>query len=175
MTYGNDDFVPVILGTNLTTYTMARSLHEAFGVRSLALGRFPLGATVALLLGALVPAGLGAETVQFDLPAQSADRIDFNRDKPLLLQQMPRQIAVAGPCLKDSGTEVVGHRLQLPDRPRAGERYPHRYCGGFATPRLHPRSTVGARIGVLAGRPRQHERDDSKRPPRGDPVPSARW
>jgi D-aspartate ligase len=45
MTYGNDDFVPIILGTNINTYNQARSLHEAFGVRSLALGRFPLRET----------------------------------------------------------------------------------------------------------------------------------
>lgn len=45
MTYGNDDFVPIILGTNVNTYNVARSLHEAFGVRSLALGRYPLRET----------------------------------------------------------------------------------------------------------------------------------
>ncbi|WP_448629313.1 carboxylate--amine ligase [Cellulomonas soli] len=45
MRYGNDDFVPVMLGTNLNTYNQARSLHEAFGIRSLALGRFPLRET----------------------------------------------------------------------------------------------------------------------------------
>jgi len=45
MTYGNDEFVPVILGTGLNTYNVARSLHEAFGVRSLALGRFRLRET----------------------------------------------------------------------------------------------------------------------------------
>ncbi|GAA2248682.1 carboxylate--amine ligase [Rarobacter faecitabidus] len=42
---GNDDFVPVILGTNLNAYNQARSLHEAFGVRSLALGRAALRET----------------------------------------------------------------------------------------------------------------------------------
>lgn len=45
MSYGNDDFVPVILGTNVNAYNIARSLHEAFGVRSLALGRFALRET----------------------------------------------------------------------------------------------------------------------------------
>ncbi len=45
MRYGNDDFVPVILGTGLGAYATARALHEAFGVRSLALGRAALGET----------------------------------------------------------------------------------------------------------------------------------
>ena len=39
MTYGNADFVPIVLGTSTNAYNMARSLHEAFGVRTLALGR----------------------------------------------------------------------------------------------------------------------------------------
>lgn len=39
MTYGNSDFVPILLGTSTNAYNMARSLHEAFGVRTLALGR----------------------------------------------------------------------------------------------------------------------------------------
>src|SRR5690606_41919972 len=45
MTYGNADFLPVVLGTNLNTYNIARSLHEAYGVRTLALGRLPLRET----------------------------------------------------------------------------------------------------------------------------------
>jgi D-aspartate ligase len=45
MSHGNDDFVPIILGTNINTYNVARSLHEAYGVRSLALGRYPLRET----------------------------------------------------------------------------------------------------------------------------------
>ena len=39
------DFVPVILGTGLGAYNLARSLHEAFGVRSIALGRYALRET----------------------------------------------------------------------------------------------------------------------------------
>jgi Predicted ATP-grasp enzyme len=43
--YGDADFLPVMLGTGLNTYNIARSLHEAYGVRSLALGRVPLRET----------------------------------------------------------------------------------------------------------------------------------
>lgn len=43
--YGNADVVPVILGTGLGAYTIARCLHEAYGMRSLALGRAPLPET----------------------------------------------------------------------------------------------------------------------------------
>lgn len=45
MTYGNDDFVPILLGTGVGAYNIARCLHEAFGVRSLALGRVALRET----------------------------------------------------------------------------------------------------------------------------------
>ena len=45
MTKGYADFVPIVLGTGLNSYAVARSLHEAFGVRTLAIGRFPLRET----------------------------------------------------------------------------------------------------------------------------------
>lgn len=45
MNYGNDDFVPVLLGSGVGAYNIARSLHEAYGVRSLALGRAALHET----------------------------------------------------------------------------------------------------------------------------------
>ena len=45
MSYGNADFVPVILGTHIGAYNIARCLHEAYGVRSLALGRIALRET----------------------------------------------------------------------------------------------------------------------------------
>ena len=45
MTNGYADYVPIVLGTGLNSYAVARSLHEAFGVRTLAIGRFPLRET----------------------------------------------------------------------------------------------------------------------------------
>ncbi len=47
MTYGNAEFVPILLGTSLNTYSIARTFHETYGVRSLALGRYPLRETAA--------------------------------------------------------------------------------------------------------------------------------
>jgi D-aspartate ligase len=41
MSVGNTDFVPVVLGTGLNAYSIARSLNEAYGVRTLVLGRAP--------------------------------------------------------------------------------------------------------------------------------------
>ena len=45
MTYGDADYVPIVLGTGLNSYALARALHEAYGVRTLAIGRFPLRET----------------------------------------------------------------------------------------------------------------------------------
>ena len=45
MTFGNDEFVPILLGTGVNAYNIARCLHEVHGVRSLALGRVALRET----------------------------------------------------------------------------------------------------------------------------------
>lgn len=43
--FGNDDFAPILLGTGVNAYNIARCLHEVHGIRSLALGRVALRET----------------------------------------------------------------------------------------------------------------------------------
>ena len=45
MAYGNDEFAPILLGTGVNAYNIARCLHEVHGIRSLALGRVALRET----------------------------------------------------------------------------------------------------------------------------------
>ena len=45
MTFGNDEFAPILLGTGVNAYNIARCLHEVHGIRSLALGRVALRET----------------------------------------------------------------------------------------------------------------------------------
>jgi D-aspartate ligase len=45
MTYGNDEWAPILLGTGVNAYNIARCLHEVHGIRSLALGRVALHET----------------------------------------------------------------------------------------------------------------------------------
>lgn len=39
---GSTDFIPVLLGTETNVYNMARSFYEAYGITSVAYGRYPL-------------------------------------------------------------------------------------------------------------------------------------
>lgn len=39
------DFIPVLLGSDVNVYGMARSFHEAYGIPSVAIGKGHLGAT----------------------------------------------------------------------------------------------------------------------------------
>ena len=40
-----EPFVPVLLGSDVNVYGMARSFHEAYGIASVAIGKGRLGAT----------------------------------------------------------------------------------------------------------------------------------
>ena len=43
MDFQDRDFVPVIFGSDINSYSMARAFHEAYQVRSTVVGKFPGG------------------------------------------------------------------------------------------------------------------------------------
>lgn len=104
MTYGNDDFVPVIIGTGLNAYNIARSLHERYGVRSLAVGRFALRETAHSTI-----IGVRAD-IDFDKPevvvATLAD----------IAQEFPDRKLLLFPTIEFYTTVVLEHRTELDDR-----------------------------------------------------------
>lgn len=42
----NPDFIPVLIGGDMNCYSVARAIHEEYGVKSYAFGRFPAGDTM---------------------------------------------------------------------------------------------------------------------------------
>ena len=40
------DFIPVLIGGDMNCYSVARAIHEEYGVKSYAFGRFPAGDTM---------------------------------------------------------------------------------------------------------------------------------
>jgi len=45
--FRDDDFVPVIFGSDINTYSMARAFHEAYRVKSVVVGKYPGGPSYA--------------------------------------------------------------------------------------------------------------------------------
>jgi D-aspartate ligase len=101
MLYGNQDFVPIILGTGLGAYATARALHEAFGVRSLAIGRAALGETMhSAIVDVRVYPGLDApETV-----------VAVLRD---LAAEFPGRTRVIFATIEYYTNVVIDHRAEL--------------------------------------------------------------
>lgn len=104
MTLGNNDFVAVILGTGLNAYNISRSLHEAYGVSSLALGRFALRETADSTI------------------VQVRTKPDFDQDE--VIMQTLREVAaefnapklVLFPTIEHYTNVVLRHRDELDPR-----------------------------------------------------------
>lgn len=101
---GNDDFVPVVLGTGLNAYNIARSLRESFGVNSLALGRFPLRETAH---SSIVQVRASAD---FDDPAVVLHALNEVAD------ENPGRRLLLFPTIESYTAMVLGHGDELCDR-----------------------------------------------------------
>ncbi|WP_061963277.1 carboxylate--amine ligase [Demequina aurantiaca] len=140
MKLGNDDFVPVILGTGVGAYNIARSLHEAYQVRSLVLGRAALHETAK---SSIIEVRASRD---FDAPEAIVATLlgiaDEHRDRQLLLI----------PTIEYYTNVVIDHRdvleeryiVPLVDRQLADKLIDktafYRTCEEFGIP--HPRTTV---------------------------------
>lgn len=140
MTIGNDDFVPVLLGTGLNTYNIARCLHARYGVRSLALGRVEL-----------------RETARSAIVEVRASR-DFDEPESIVrtLQEVAREFEgrrlLLIPTIEYYTNVVIDHRAQLEGRyliPLVGRELADRLmnksdfyatCAQLGIP--HPRTVV---------------------------------
>ncbi|HYL40145.1 MAG TPA: hypothetical protein VET90_02445, partial [Candidatus Binatus sp.] len=79
-------FLPVILGSDLNAYGMARSFHEAYGVRSLALASFPLSPTRhSRIVDLEVVAGFGREETFVATLVDRARRLSERFDRLVLV------------------------------------------------------------------------------------------
>ena len=78
-------FVPVLLGSDVNVYGMARSFHEAYGLRSVAVAKGRLGATSnsCIVTVAVTEPRLEEDEVFVDTLIRFAGRYD--RAVPLLL------------------------------------------------------------------------------------------
>lgn len=100
MALADQDFIPVVLGTGLNAYGIARALHEEFGVRTLALGRFPLGETAhSTIIEVRTNPNLDDEHIVSALDAVAQE---FHGKKLLLL-----------PTIEAYTNAVVRHRAAL--------------------------------------------------------------
>lgn len=80
-----EPFVPVLLGTDVNVYGMARSFHEAYGISSVAIGKGRLGATSnsRIVSVEVVEPRLEEDDVFCDTLIRFAER--YPKDMPLLL------------------------------------------------------------------------------------------
>lgn len=101
---GNDDFVPVFLGTGLGVYALARSMHEEYGVRSLALGRARLNETDASAI-IEVRAYASFDDPDFIIETVTALGNEFQGKKVLLI-----------PAIEFYTNVISRHRDELGDR-----------------------------------------------------------
>lgn len=101
MTYGNDEFVPILLGTSLNTYSIARTFHETYGVRSLALGRFPLRETAGSAI-------VGVRAYRdFDQPEAVVRRLKE------VAQEFPGRTLILLANIEYYTSVVLAHRAEL--------------------------------------------------------------
>lgn len=79
------DFIPVLLGSDVNVYGMARSFHEAYGIPSVAIGKGRLGATSnsAIVTVEVVEPRLEEDAVFVETLVDFAGR--YPKDVPLLL------------------------------------------------------------------------------------------